>query len=180
MAGTQYVAFKLQYWQALGEPIFWLGSHVVYNPLIVWKWILTLGKPPAPEFVDRILSNGMTVIWAGYLTALIAAFVLRLKREVITESYLHGSAGWATLKDIKDAALLSDSGVYVGSYYDPKTKRQHYLKHDGPGHILAFAPTRSGKGVSLVIPTLLAWRQSVLVHDIKGKNYAITAGWRKK
>ena len=45
---------------------------------------------------------------------------------------------------------------------------------------MAFAPTRSGKGVGLVIPTLLSWTGSVIVHDIKGENWNLTAGWRSK
>ena len=45
---------------------------------------------------------------------------------------------------------------------------------------MAFAPTRSGKGVGLVIPTLLSWTESVVVHDIKGENWQLTAGWRAK
>ncbi len=52
------------------------------------------------------------------------------------------------------------------------------LRHNGPEHILAFAPTRSGKGVGLVIPTLLAWEESAVVYDIKGENWAKTAGFR--
>jgi type IV secretion system protein VirD4 len=56
----------------------------------------------------------------------------------------------------------------------------HYLRHTGPEHVLAFAPTRSGKGVSLVIPTLLSYPHSVLVNDIKGENWALTAGWRQQ
>ena len=43
----------------------------------------------------------------------------------------------------------------------------------------AFAPTRSGKGVGLVIPTLLSWTGSAVIHDIKGENFAVTAGWRQ-
>src|SRR3546814_8475245 len=43
----------------------------------------------------------------------------------------------------------------------------NYLRHDGPEHVLCFAPTRSGKGVGLVIPTLLTWPGSAIVHDIK-------------
>jgi len=46
--------------------------------------------------------------------------------------------------------------------------------------VLAFAPTRSGKGVGLVIPNLLGWRHSTVVLDIKGENYALSAGWRRK
>ena len=61
---------------------------------------------------------------------------------------------------------------------DPGAKRLHYLRHNGPEHVLAFAPTRSGKGVGLVIPTLLAWSESAVIYDIKGENWARTAGFR--
>ena len=53
-----------------------------------------------------------------------------------------------------------------------------YLRHDGPEHVLCFAPTRSGKGVGLVVPSLLTWPGSAIVHDIKGENWTITAGFR--
>ena len=53
-----------------------------------------------------------------------------------------------------------------------------YLRHDGPEHVLCFAPTRSGKGVGLVVPTLLTWPGSAIVHDIKGENWQLTAGFR--
>ncbi len=55
-----------------------------------------------------------------------------------------------------------------------------YLRHDGPEHVLCFAPTRSGKGVGLVVPTLLTWSGSAIVHDIKGENWTVTAGWRAR
>ncbi len=57
---------------------------------------------------------------------------------------------------------------------------QDYLRHDGPEHVLCFAPTRSGKGVGLVVPTLLTWPGSAIVHDIKGENWQLTAGFRAK
>ena len=44
--------------------------------------------------------------------------------------------------------------------------------------MIAFAPTRSGKGVGLVIPTLLSWEHSAVVLDIKGENFSLTSGWR--
>ena len=55
-----------------------------------------------------------------------------------------------------------------------------YLRHDGPEHVLCFAPTRSGKGVGLVVPSLLTWPGSAIVHDIKGENWQLTAGFRAK
>jgi type IV secretion system protein VirD4 len=51
--------------------------------------------------------------------------------------------------------------------------------HNGPEHLLTYAPTRSGKGVGQVLPTLLSWKHSSIVHDIKGECWALTAGWRK-
>ena len=45
---------------------------------------------------------------------------------------------------------------------------------------MTFAPTRSGKGLGLVIPTLLTWTESAVVHDIKGENWQLTAGWRAR
>lgn len=52
---------------------------------------------------------------------------------------------------MKGAGLLGPDGVVLGRY------DSHYLRHDGPEHVLCFAPTRSGKGVGLVVPSLLTW-----------------------
>jgi type IV secretion system protein VirD4 len=70
--------------------------------------------------------------------------------------------------------LLAPDGVVLGWF------AQRYLRHDGPEHVLCFAPTRSGKGVGLVVPTLLTWPGSAIVHDIKGENWHLTAGWRAR
>nr|WP_323126349.1 IncP-type conjugal transfer protein TraG [Klebsiella pneumoniae] len=70
--------------------------------------------------------------------------------------------------------MLGPDGVVLGRH------TQDYLRHDGPEHVLCFAPTRSGKGVGLVVPTLLTWPASAIVHDIKGENWTLTAGFRAK
>ena len=67
------------------------------------------------------------------------------------------------------SAIAASSSASIGD---------RYLRHDGPEHVLAVAPTRSGKGVGLVVPTLLTWPGSAVVHDIKGENWVLTAGWR--
>ena len=72
----------------------------------------------------------------------------------------------------------NSDAVYVGAWQDTSGKT-HYLKHSGPEHVLCYAPTRSGKGVSLVIPTLLSWTQSAVITDLKGELWALTSGWRK-
>ncbi|EPY00230.1 type IV secretory system conjugative DNA transfer family protein [Magnetospirillum fulvum] len=93
------------------------------------------------------------------------------------DTTLHGSARWATQADVKQSGLMGKTGVVVGGW-PGLTGKVRTLRHDGPEHVLAFAPTRSGKGVGLVLPTLLSWPGSVLVLDIKGENWRMTSGWR--
>ena len=85
-----------------------------------------------------------------------------------------GSARWADPHEIKSAGLLGDDGVVLGRL------GRNYLRHDGAEHVLCFAPTRSGKGVGLVVPTLLSWPGASIVHDIKGENWELTAGFRAR
>jgi type IV secretion system protein VirD4 len=115
------------------------------------------------------------------LALLIAVFIgARFSAQTKRGTDAHGSAHWATREEIVATGLMGKSeGVYVGAWQDPRGT-VHYLRDDGPAHVLAFAPTRSGKGVGLVLPTLLSWPHSVVVHDIKGENYALTAGWRAR
>ncbi len=69
--------------------------------------------------------------------------------------------------------------MHVGGWRDA-TGRLHTLRHDGPEHVAAIAPTRSGKGVGLVVPTLLTWPASLVVNDQKGELWNLTAGWRAR
>jgi type IV secretion system protein VirD4 len=87
---------------------------------------------------------------------------------------VHGSARWATQEDIKKAGLRSKQGMLLGQ------DKKGYFVSDGFQHTLLFAPTGSGKGVGFVIPNLLWWDHSVVVHDIKLENYELTSGWRKQ
>lgn len=79
----------------------------------------------------------------------------------------YGSARWAEPGEIRAAGLLGADGVVLGRY------ERDYLRHDGPEHVLCFAPTRSGKGVGLVVPTLLTWPGSTIIHDIEGENWGL-------
>ncbi|MBO4957103.1 MAG: type IV secretory system conjugative DNA transfer family protein [Rickettsiales bacterium] len=86
----------------------------------------------------------------------------------------HGDAHWATLKEIKQAKLFEKRGMLLGKY------KNQYLVEYSFQHCLLFAPTGSGKGVGFVIPNLLFWPESVIVHDIKLENYELTSGYRFK
>jgi type IV secretion system protein VirD4 len=97
---------------------------------------------------------------------------------------VHGTAHWASRAEIEATGLLPrrgrpGAGVYVGGWTD-QHGQLHYLRHDGPEHIAAIAPTRSGKGVGLVIPTLLSWPHSVVVNDMKAELWNSTAAWREQ
>ncbi|CDK99664.1 Conjugal transfer protein traG [Magnetospirillum gryphiswaldense MSR-1 v2] len=142
----------------------------------VWKYLQAYGQPPG------FIQWGIFGATAGTiaLILLIQAIAMRIGGQTRHGSYdeknLHGSARWARKADVKEAGLLRKTGVVVGGW--PKWRGAKTLRHDGPEHILTFAPTRSGKGVGLVLPTLLSWPSSVLVLDIKGENWRLTSGWR--
>lgn len=87
---------------------------------------------------------------------------------------VYGSADWASEADIERADLRAKHGMLLGK------DGMGYFVADGFQHALLFAPTGSGKGVGFVIPNLLFWEHSVVVHDIKLENHMITSGWRAK
>jgi len=105
------------------------------------------------------------------------AFLLHVivGRGIKQDTVTHGSARWATKGEMKRAGLFRGRGVIVGQI------RGRYLQHDGPEHLMLVGPTRSGKGISTIIPTLLTWRESVLVTDPKdGENADVTIRWRER
>lgn len=184
---SEYLAAALGYQPLLGSPLFRVGSLPVHAPHKYWIWMNALLKSYGTDNpkVMSFLAVGLLLQVGGlFLPAAVLKAQLRGKKARAMVEKLQGSARWAERDDIVDASLLpqsggSSEGVYVGGWTDPKTKKLMYLRHNGPEHILAFAPTRSGKGVGLVLPTLLSWPESCFVLDIKGENYALTSGWRR-
>jgi type IV secretion system protein VirD4 len=167
---TQWTASALGYQAVLGLPWFVVMDTPVYHPWRLFEWWYFFDAY-APAVFAR---GGAIAASAGVAsaTAAIGASVWRARQSKLATTY--GSARWADDADVSDAQLLESSGVFLGRYGD------HYLRHDGPEHVMAFAPTRSGKGVGLVVPTLLTWPGSAVIHDIKGENWEVTAGWRAK
>lgn len=90
----------------------------------------------------------------------------------------YGSAHWATAKEIQASGLLTPRGIVVGALR--RFRHVHLLRYNGEGHVLVISPTRSGKGVTVVVPTALTWEHSAIFNDIKGELWTLTAGWRKK
>ncbi len=127
--------------------------------------------------------NGFTVkLWITsflpYILLITAGWAFRAPlmdwRPFKKAESIHGDSHWATTREIKKMGLRAKSGVLLGNY------KNSFLIADGYQHILLFAPTGSGKGVGFVIPNLLFWKDSVIVHDIKLENYELTSGWRRK
>lgn len=175
---TQWLAEQFAHQPALGKR----GAFGLYNPFawIGWTWNYYRS---APDTFGRGYAGFVAAFLVGGL-----AYVLSVGfglRSIKKHEGLHGTAHWATEKEIRDSGLLPakagtpGAGVYCGAWRDPEG-RLHYLRHNGPEHIAAIAPTRSGKGVGLVVPTLLSWPNSVVVNDQKGELWAMTAGWRQK
>ncbi|TPJ31540.1 conjugal transfer protein TraG [Mesorhizobium sp. B2-7-2] len=169
-ASTQWSAWQLGYQERLGTPWFVIGGMpVYYPPAIFWWWYFYDAYAPA------IFARGGLIAASGGFIAIAVAIGMSLWRaREATKVATYGSARWAERSEVQAAGLLAPDGVVLGRY------GTHYLRHDGPEHVLCFAPTRSGKGVGLVVPSLLTWPGSAIVHDIKGENWGLTAGFRAR
>ena len=167
-AATQWVAAKLGYQSELGAPWFIAFGRPVYCPWMIFPWWFAFNAY-APGLFNRAGAIAATGGTLGALSAVIGSIWRARQSRVVTT---YGSARWAAKRDLSQAGLFKPAGVFLGK------AAGCYLRHDGPEHVMAFAPTRSGKGVGLVVPTLLSWPGSCVVHDIKGENWQLTAGWR--
>ncbi len=196
---TQHAARVLGYADWLGQPIVHLPVvRPIYAP---WAWIVWWTRW---YWAPALQPLWTACAWQALLPLAVIAGVACGAIAVVRHGWfanvsdLHGSARWATTRDLRAAHLLDPprrlrklgvafrlvrpaaqrAGIYLGLW--SQWGRRTYLRDCGPAHVLVFAPTRSGKGVGIVIPTLLTWPHSVLVHDLKGENWALTAGTRKR
>ena len=167
---TEWVAWRLAFQPELGTPWFrFFGFPFYLPPSFFWWWYAYDAYAPS------IFVEGAFIAASGGFIAVAVAIgmsVWRAREAKKVETY--GSARWAETEEVKAAGLLGADGVVLGRY------DSDYLRHDGPEHVLCFAPTRSGKGVGLVVPSLLTWPGSAIVHDIKGENWHLTAGFRAR
>ncbi|MGA9724048.1 MAG: type IV secretory system conjugative DNA transfer family protein [Candidatus Binatus sp.] len=196
---TQHAARVLSDASWLGHPLFRMKSGAIYSP---WSWIVWWTRWYwAPQLEPLWRQSAREALYPmAVVTAVCCAAIAMVRHGWFANiSDLHGSARWATTRDLRAARLIEArssvrqmlrgigmllqimrpaacrAGIYLGVW-----KRASYIRDCGPAHVLVFAPTRSGKGVGIVIPTLLSWPHSVLIHDLKGENWALTAGARKR
>lgn len=165
---TQWVAAQFSYDAYLGPAWFSLRDQPIYYPWRLFEWWYAFDAYAPTTF----LKGGMIAGASGFVAAFVAVIGSVWRGRQSKDLTTYGSSRWAAHKDISKAGMFTAAGVFLGRY------ENNYLRHDGPEHVLTFAPTRSGKGVGLVVPTLLSWTGSAVIHDIKGENWKLTAGWR--
>ncbi|WP_266064129.1 conjugal transfer protein TraG [Brucella intermedia] len=167
---TQWTAWRLGFQPQLGQPWFEAaGWPIYYPPAFFWWWYFYDAYAPT-IFVE----GGMIAASGGFIAIAVAIGMSVWRAREAKNVATYGSARWAEPEEVKAVGLLDQDGVVLGRL------DRAYLRHDGPEHVLCFAPTRSGKGVGLVVPSLLTWPGSAIVHDIKGENWTLTAGFRSR
>ncbi len=205
----------------IGKPLFTLkGGYRIYNPLI---FLLGMFKYSFNEVYSYYFFQ---VIPPTFIGLVLAILIFVLTSIIVSahqkNQHIHGTSRWATVKDLKNFGMLQEYGVVcgelasanVGYHVDaekasltldlrknPITKKVHIAPlvcHSGRTNTWMIAPTRSGKGVSAVIPTCINYgvpywakdkktgkkiikgRGSMVIFDPKGENWDATAGWRAK
>ena len=169
------------------DKVLWVGAGGLFLAVLslFWSAVLTfkLGWPMqdvqpwmVAEFIHTYGTGGRagallseSFVWALLLTIAVALPIFFLRRPT-----WYGDARWATGGEMRKAQLHAKNGLVLGK------KAGQLLTNDEPIHALVAAPTRSGKGVGIVIPNLLLWPGSVIVLDIKHENYQLTAGARQQ
>ena len=140
------------------------------RPFLIWDYWTTYRQSP-----DKFLRISVNVCaFLPYILLLLAPVLLLLGKK---QRALHGDARFATLAEVRKAGLIDppkglDKTILVGKF------KGHYLTYGGYQFVMLAAPTRSGKGVGVVIPNCLNYSDSLVVLDIKLENFDITAGFR--
>lgn len=169
VAATEYAAYCYGFAPELGE-----NFSGVYPPWMAFIWCAQW-YPYNPEVYQRAGLIGVCAAAALFAWLALSRW---MRTPASAHRYLHGSARWATKGEVKRMGMFSDEGVCVGGW--AQGRKAIPLYHDGPEHVALIAPSGSGKGVSIIVPTLLKWPHSVVVTDMKGELAALTAPCRKE
>lgn len=166
MGLTSLYAKDIGYHYLLGKPLFMLEGYPIYSLFTFFN-------------INQGLKMKSIVTYTKYLKLIklsipVIFFCVMYKKQT---SIIHGSAKWASMSEIKEMNIIHQKkigGVILGKF------QGKYLSHNGAEHIMMMAPTRMGKGINTVLPTLYSWPDSVVVNDIKGECWGKTSGFRKE
>ena len=191
---TQTFAKYTGYHPGLGDPLIVFKGVKIYKPFLILSWLHKYSHS-APIAAQKSMQILFEFIFVGFFFV----FIFKKKHSSLDT---HGTARWANTHDIRESGLylkdkevekaLKSSGMW-GIYTKRLPKEEHHrdgvvlgkdprgreIIHNGVEHIMLMAPTRSGKGVGVIIPTLLTWKHSTIVNDIKGENYQLTKKFRE-
>ncbi|MBB4642677.1 type IV secretion system protein VirD4 [Rhizorhapis suberifaciens] len=163
---------------AIGIPVAIIVAFLITS-VVAWIYLglpsakFDILKMPAFFWYYRHDPIVLKALAAGALIGLILAGLM-LWWVSKRKPPLHGAARFAKESEIRQAGFRADSGIVLGK------KGSKFLTFGGSEHCIVEAPTRSGKGVGIVIPNLLSWQESVVVLDVKRENWDATAGFRQK
>jgi type IV secretion system protein VirD4 len=192
---TQFLADCLNYDPSiLGHPWLIVNNYPVYYPFLMFPLIIR-GISTDDQYLGKLIFDSTMFMVIGIFIGVMVYFILSWSRTAMNRKQnIHGTSRWGNARDIKAIGLLEEAGVVMGQREDAKVdyaitngsitlslrKPSRILRHSGQTSTIMFAPTRSGKGVSSVIPTCIDYPHSLITIDPKGENYNITAGWRRK
>jgi type IV secretion system protein VirD4 len=163
---------------ALGIPVGFVVAFLIAS-VVAWIYLglpsakFDIFKMPAFFWYYRHDPVVLKALAGGALVGIIIAGLM-LWWVAKRKPPLHGAARFAKEGEIRQAGFRADDGIVLGK------KGGKFLTFGGSEHCIVEAPTRSGKGVGIVIPNLLSWQESVVVLDVKRENWDATAGFRKK
>ena len=141
--------------------------------LLVFAALTALAAAVFNQFLGNLV---VFVVSAGIAYSLLRVTIVSAGRRKKPTTF--GSAEWADLEHLQQNNLVGKQGFVLGVF--PTQEESHPLHYTGDRHLLTVAPTRSGKGVSSIIPNLLTYEGSAVVIDPKGENAMITAARRGK
>ncbi|MCL2763600.1 MAG: type IV secretory system conjugative DNA transfer family protein, partial [Treponema sp.] len=192
---TQYLAYRFNFNPAIiGYPWFVFSDYPVYYPFLIFAMFVKGISGNDPVMGNTIFESIMLMV-TGIFFGVVVYFVLSWARTAASKKQnIHGTSRWGTEKDIRAIGLFEEAGVVLGQHENAKVdyaitngsvklslrSPSKIMRHSGQTSTIMFAPTRSGKGVSSVIPTCIDYPHSLITIDPKGENYNITAGWRRK
>lgn len=155
------------FWLSLAGGIFLVAFHKHFNdatPLTLYRYWYYYGE----------IAQIKRWLWIAVGVSTVAVVVPGMAILAPAKRPLFGNARFATRHEIMKAGLFGEQGIIVGRLGG------RYLRLRGEQHAIISAPTRSGKGVGIVIPNLLNWPDSIVVLDIKRENWDKTSGFRRK
>ena len=136
------------------------------------------------DFTIKAFIHGYPKILESFILSIVVSFIIVMIIMFLPQKEsLFGKASFANTADINKMKLyakpskninLDEYGIIVGKH------NNKLLKFQGQQFVALGAPTRSGKGVGIVIPNLLEWGGSCVVQDIKQECFDFTSKYRKE